>query len=270
MSFLPRVYVTLAFSVLAVFSAAAQILNVEKSRVEKDSSNYFTGKVGLDFSLFNRANTDEGPGQTDHYLGITGNGNIGYVSDENTYLLLASYNYVRLHGQPEVETGYIHGRVTLRRKKLVSYELYSQVQYDHNRGLEPRALVGAGVRFSVVRTNSLALHLGTGVMYEHERWLNAETNTYITKNLPKLSNYVSIRLPINPYLELNTIHYYQVGYDNGEDVVRHRISGDIAFTIKMTNRLQLSTSFSHTYENRPIVPIPKYLYSLTNGIQVTF
>ncbi|WP_205501462.1 DUF481 domain-containing protein [Rufibacter psychrotolerans] len=253
---------------LISLSAPAQILNVEKSRVERDSSHYFTGKAGLNLNLFNRAVGKEG--KTDHYIGLTGSGNIGYVSEHNTYLLLASYNYVRLKGETQVETGYVHGRVTFRRKERLSYETYAQGQYDYNRGLEFRALVGAGIRYTVVQKANIRFNLGTGVMYEHERWRNQEEDRYIKKDIPKLSNYASIRLPLNPYLELSTIHYYQVGYDQPAEMARHRFSGDISIVTKINNRFQLITNFSHTYENRPIVPIPNYLYSLTNGIQVSF
>ncbi|WP_207433576.1 DUF481 domain-containing protein [Sabulibacter ruber] len=257
-----------ATAFLLSFSVSGQILNVEKSRVDRDSSHYFTGKAGVNLNLFNRAVGVEG--RTDHYIGLTGTGNIGYVSEHNTYLLLASYNYVRLKGETQVETGYVHGRVTFRRQERLSYEAFTQAQYDYNRGLEFRALAGAGIRFTVVQKGDLRFNLGTGVMYEHERWRNMEEDRYIRKDIPKLSNYASIRLPLNPYLELSTIHYYQVGYDQPAGMARHRFSGDISIVTKINNRFQLVTNFTHTYENRPIVPIPNYLYSLTTGVQVSF
>jgi hypothetical protein len=249
-------------------SACAQILNVEKTRVERDSSHYFTGKLGLNLNLFNRPVGKEG--LTDHFIGLTGNGNIGYVSEQNTYLLLGSYNYVRLRGETQVETGYVHGRVTFHRQARLSYEAYAQTQYDYNRGLELRALVGAGIRYAVVRKENLRFYLGTSVMGEHERWHNLQENFYIRKDIPKLSTYASVRLPLNPYLELSSIHYYQVGYDQPASMWRHRFSGDFSVVMKINKWFQLTTNFSHTYENRPIVPIPSYLYSLTNGIQVSF
>ncbi|GGK88389.1 DUF481 domain-containing protein [Rufibacter glacialis] len=249
-------------------SASAQILNVEKARVDKDSSHYFTGKVGLNLNLFNRATSQEG--KTDHFLGLNGNGNIGYVSERNTYLLLASYNYVRLKGETQIETGSVHARVTFNRQDRLSYEAFSQAQYDYNRGLELRLLAGAGIRYAVVRKENIRFHVGTGLMYEHERWRHLEENRYIKKDIPKLSTYASVRLPLTPYLELSTIHYYQVGYDQPARMDRHRFSGDISIITKINSRFHLTTNFSHTYEGRPIVPIPNYLYSLTNGVQYSF
>ncbi|MFB9863128.1 DUF481 domain-containing protein [Rufibacter immobilis] len=268
MLFSPRTSLLAAFLFLCCISASGQILNVEKARVEKDSSGYFTGKLGLNLNLFNRATGHEGA--TDHYIGLTGSGNIGYVSENTTYLLLGSYNYVRLRGATQIETGYVHGRVTFNRKERLSYEAYAQAQYDYNRGLELRVLGGAGIRYALVQKENIRVHLGTGAMFEHERWHNLEEDRYIMKDIPKLSNYASVRLPLNPFLELNTIHYYQVGYDQPAGMTRHRFSGDISIVAKINNRFQLTTNYSHTYENRPIVPIPNYLYSLTNGIQLSF
>ncbi|WP_192822719.1 DUF481 domain-containing protein [Rufibacter sp. LB8] len=253
---------------LFVFRAPAQILNVEKVRVERDSSNYFTGKLGVNLNLFNRPVGREG--QTDHFIGLNGVGNIGYVSEHNTYLLLGSYNYVRLRGETQIETGYVHGRVTFQRKKRLSYEAFGQVQYDYNRGLELRALGGAGIRFAVVRKENIRFNVGTGLMYEHERWRNLQEDFYLKKHIPKLSNYASVRWPVNPFLEVSTIHYYQVGYDQPDGMMRHRFSGDVSVTMKINTRFQLVNTFSHSYENRPLVPIPNYLYSLNNGIQVSF
>jgi len=268
MSFAFRfLFLPLLFQLSAV-SAFAQILNVEKARVERDSSNYFTGKLGINLNLFNQPVGTEG--KTDNFIGLTGNGNIGYVSERNTYLLLGSYNYVRLRDETQVETGTVHGRVTFRRKERLAYETYGQLQYDYNRGLELRSLVGAGIRYNLVRTEDVRLHLGTGLMYEYERWRNLQENVYLNKHIPKLSNYVSIRLPLNPYLEFSTIHYYQFGYDQPGEVWRHRFSGDLSLTMKINTRFQLVTSFTHTFENSPVVPIPKYLYNLTNGLQVSF
>lgn len=249
-------------------SAEGQILNVEKARVERDSANYFTGKLGVNLNLFNRP--VGGEGETDHFLGITLNGNLGYVSEENTYLLLGSYNYVRLRGQTQVETGFVHGRVTFGRKGRLAYETYGQLQYDYNRGLEQRALVGAGIRYRLVQQENFRMNLGTGLMQEYERWRNIRENRYLEKNMPKLSSYVSVRLPLNPYLELSSIHYYQVGYDRPAQMARHRFSGDFSVIMKINARFQLITNFTHTYENRPVVRIPKYLYNLTNGLQVSF
>lgn len=268
MSFSLRASLFFSFFLIGQLPAFSQILNVEKTRVERDSSNYFTGKLGVNLNLFNRPVGTEG--KTDHFVGLTGNGNIGYVSENTTYLLLGSYNYVRLRGETQIETGYLHGRVTFNRKQQLSYETYGQLQYDYNRGLELRSLVGVGIRFRLVQSEDVRLNLGTGIMYEHERWHNFQEDRYIKKHIPKMSNYVSIRLPLNPYLELSSIHYYQFGYDQPDEMWRHRFSGDFSLTMKINNRFQLITSFNHTYENRPIVPIPSYLYNLTNGIQVSF
>jgi len=253
---------------LLTYQASAQILNVEKTRVERDSSHYFTGKAGLQLNLFNRPVGQEG--LTDHFIGVTGSGHLGYVSENNTYLLLGSYNYVRLRGETQVETGYVHGRVTFNRKARLAYEAYGQTQYDYNRGLELRALGGAGLRYAVIRKENLRFYVGSGLMYEHERWRQRPEGTYLLKHIPKASNYASVRLPLNPYLELSSIHYYQVGFDKPAGMWRHRFSGDFSVVMKINKWFQLTTNFSHTYENRPVVPIPSYLYSLSNGIQVSF
>lgn len=261
-------------SILSYPDANAQILNIERSRVERDSANYFTGKAGLNFSMFNR---NAGRDNPNNYLQFTFDGNIAYISARHSYLLLNYYNYLlvnydsRAQRNTVASTGYSHFRTNFLFRQPLSYELFVQVQADKARGLEFRNLAGGGIRYRLLRTKNSTIYVGTGVMHEHEEWESPEEETYlIISDLIRSTNYVSLKTKLNEYVSTEGIVYYQVGYADIIEKFRNRVSGDVTLQVKLTNRLNLRTNFNCTYEDEPIVPVTNFVYSISNGVQVQF
>ncbi|MEJ8756653.1 DUF481 domain-containing protein [Pontibacter sp. H259] len=251
----------------------AQILNIERARVEQDSSNYIIGKAGLNFSMFNR---NAGKNNPNNFLQLTFNGDVAYISAKHSYLFLNYYNYLLINYDNEVQrntvasNGFTHFRINLERKRKLSYELFTQLQTDKARGLDLRTLAGAGVRLALIRRESNNLYLGSGVMHEHETWQSPEEDKTIKSDLPKLTNYLSSKTTLNSHVTIEGIVYYQTGYDKSITTFRNRISGDTNLLFKLNNTLAFKTGFNCTYEDEPIVPVTRFVYAITNGIQLNF
>ena len=263
-----KLFVVFVAHLLLFNNAAAQILNVEKSRIKEDSSNYFLGNIGFSLSLYNR---DAGEDDPNSFIGLSGNGDFAYVAKKHSYLLINYINYTAIQDDPLVQTGYTHFRTNFYRKATFSNEVFTQYQYDLARGLDSRWLAGTGFRIKLVKSKNTDLIFGPGVMYEYEKWQSPiEGDPYRVAKLYKSTNYLSIRRKINDHIEFNAISYYQTGYDNSIDNFRHRVSGDVNLTISVTDKLSLLTTFNCTFENRPIVPVTKFIYSITNGLAYSF
>lgn len=253
----------------------AQIVNIEESRTGRDSSNYFAGKVGIDFSIFNQ---NAGKNQPNNYLQLTFDGDVAYNTPKHSYLLLNYFNYLLVNFNSEnqrntvAQQGYSHFRINLYRDRRLSYEFFTQAQLDKARGLDWRSLGGAYLRFRPMRHyQQVNVFLGTGFMHEHEEWRNPEQGNQLEiSNLLKSTSYVSAKFKIQDYLEANAITYYQVGYSKAINRFRNRISGDISLGVKVTKVLSFKTGFNCTYEDAPIVPVTKFVYTLTNGFVVQF
>lgn len=276
MHFLPR----FLFPVLVLLSGAfvstadAQILNIERSRVNRDTANYLTGKAGLDFSMFNR---NAGKDNPNNYLQLTFTGDLAYVSARHSYLLLNYYNYLLVNYDSKEQrntvasTGYSHFRANLLRQRRLSYELFVQLQADKARGLELRTLAGGGLRLALLREEGVRMYLGSGLMHEHEEWENPEQEGELqVSDLFKSTNYVSADIKFSDQVRTESIVYYQTGYDKTIGRFRNRVSGDITLHVKLTDTFSFRTSFSGTFEDRPVVPVTKFVYTITNGIQVQF
>jgi len=270
-----RIIAALCFSFCSLSAANAQILNIEKARVDQDSANYLTGKLGVNFSVYNQ---NAGKNNPNNYLQFTFDGNLAYVSSQNSYLLINNYNYLLVNFTSEEQrntvasTGYSHFRVNFLRKRRLSYELFAQIQADKARGLELRSLEGGGLRIAILRENDVNVYVGTGLMHEHEEWkdLGQEGVGYQIADLIKSTNYISTKVKLSEQLATEGIVYYQFGYDNNIERMRNRVSGNVSLDVKLNSKFSFRTSFSCTFEDRPIVPVTKFVYALTNGIQLQF
>ncbi|MBL3656678.1 DUF481 domain-containing protein [Fulvivirga sediminis] len=258
---------TLSFF-LITHLASAQILKVDKGSIDSDSSNYFMGSINIDFNLNNKSATAE---KNITYTGLEGSSDLVYVGNRHAYILINDISYIKSTGGPLISSGYTHFRINFLRKRKLSYESFSQVQYDNGRQMPFRFLQGAGIKIRLKKSGKNKIFMGIGAMYERENWNSLETEgKIISKNIWKTSNYITSKLTINENVDFNIIVYYQGGYDYDDEVFRHRVSGDAVLNIKLTDKLAFNTSFTAQYEDKPIIPINNFVYSLTNGFKFTF
>jgi hypothetical protein len=246
----------------------AQILKVDKGSIDVDSSGYFIGSIDANFNINNRSTTAE---QEVVFKGFDGSADLVYVSEKHAYILINNINYFTSTGGPLISTGYAHFRANFLRKKIMSYELFTQIQYDNGRNMPRRFLQGAGLKFNMMKSRKSELFIGIGIMHEQETWkLVKLDNQLIEKTIWKTSDYISAKIELNEFVDFNLITYYQGGYDNDSDVFRNRISGDAVLTVKFNDRLSFLTSFVAQYEDKPIININPWVYSLTNGLKWNF
>lgn len=261
----------ICFSLLCLFicrPAEAQILNVEKSRTKADSAHYFLGSVGINFNTNNRSINEKG--ETIVFIGLAADSDVAYISELHSFLLLTQFQYNATTDAPINSTGYGHFRINFLRKQKLSYETFTQLQYDQGRGMKSRWLGGSGIRYRFFDHENASLYAGTGVMYEREVWGYPLLEASRTINIWKSTNYLSSRIKITENANFNIIAYYQTGYDSEHDFFRHRISADANLLINLTSKLAFRATAGFAFENRPIVPVSKLVYSVMNGIQVSF
>lgn len=264
----PAVKLTLLFILLTFSQSYSQIVNIEKSRFEPDTSKYLLGKASLGMNLNNRGVINE---QTVTFLGINANTDLAFFSKKHTYMFINFYNYISNNGTALVSAGYSHFRIHFNIKNKMSYETYAQYQYDKPRGLNYRTLAGVGLRYTILKNKDMNLITGNGLFIEQEEWQSTNQELLIREVLfLKSNNYLSLRYNVNENLKFNSILYYQLGHDNAVNIFRHRLSGEANINVKMSKKISMKTTFISTYENQPVVPVKKYLYTILNGIEVNF
>jgi len=242
----------------------AQILKVDKGKLLLDSSRLFVGNIVMNFDIHNKSATSE---EEITFVGLKGTTDLVYLSKKHAYISINNIQYFKSTGGPLSSNGYSHFRINFLRINRLSYETFTQAQYDDGRNMPFRFLIGGGLRVRLNDSQKFSIHAGVGAFNEIEHWKNIATdNSIITKQIIKTSDYVGLSTTLNDYVSLMLTVYYQGGYDKKDDVFRNRISSDFQFKVKVTNKISLLTSLAFQYEDKPIIPIRQLVYSVNNGL----
>ena len=186
-----------------------------------------------------------------------------YREDENLFLFFNEINLVKADGEDFVNGGFQH----LRYNKIISekfrWEAFTQSQYNGVQKIDWRYLLGAGPRFTLLNTDSLAINTGVLTMFEYEQLkegLGSEATV-------RLSTYLSFKYDITKNMNLSSTTYYQPKVWNFKD---YRISNETTFNIGLTNKLSLKVIYTLVYDSRPAFEVPETIYNLKNAISYKF
>jgi hypothetical protein len=248
---------------LLTIPSHGQILNIEKTILEKDSLKSFIGNLTASFTLNNRSAAVDAPV---NLLGYNLKSNFAFFPGKHRISFINEFNYLKINENPFLNTGYQHIRMDFWKDRKVYPETFTQFQYDNFRGLFPRLIIGSAMRHRMIRNEKITFVFSVGGMYEFERWLHPNTSELIDIGLWKTTNYLLFRWQISKSADMNTINFFQTGYDRNAGVWRNRYSTEVNFNTQVTDRLSLTNTFSLGYEDKTIVPITKTIYSVTTGL----
>lgn len=259
---------SLLIFLLSGITGFGQILNIEKVRLDSlDKSNPFRISFESKFNLYNRSGAADDQAK---FVSFSNDLNAVLAPGKTSYVVLGNLAYTENNGGTILNNGYLHLRTNFNYQKTWSQEVYGQIQYDNFRGLTQRYLLGGGVRWKAIRVKKFDLILGSGPMYETEDWKIPESEDIEDVAFLKLSTYFIVRWDIAENVNFNTIFYYQVGYDQGIDAARNRISSTTNFNFKISKHLAFTTTISMAYEDKPIIPITRFIYGVENGLTLVF
>lgn len=247
--------------------AVGQILNIERARLQPDSMKIVETKFTAGLNIFNRSAAENAPV---NLIGFNVSLNSIYQQDKNAFMLLSKFDYLKINEDVFLNFGYIHGRVNFLRSEELNFEIFTQYSYDNFRGLDGRIILGGGLRYRIMEKENTNLILGVGGFYEKEKWQIPDSENIINVRLPKNSNYLSFRATINENIDLNMIVYYQTGYDPGIGKFRNRYSNFTVLNTTITKQLSFLNSFEISYEDKPVVPVTKVVFSFNTGISLNF
>jgi Protein of unknown function, DUF481 len=262
--------VALALLLLISYGTAhSQILRVDKNHLESDSAGYFALSAEANFSLDNRSVS---PDEKLVYTRLSSKADVLFVSKRHAYILINSIEYQSSSNATPFSTGYTHFRINFRRQHTLSYETYAQLQYDEVRRMRMRTLAGGGIRFTAIDEDGVDIHIGSGVMYEVEKWREIENDptSDFYKEMPKLSNYLGVEFTLSKHVDLNLWGLYQVGYDSQDDITRNRYALEASLNFIVSKRVIWINRFTYFYDAQPVIPINPAFYQIVNGLRITF
>jgi hypothetical protein len=249
------------------FFAHAQILNIERYRLEKDTTKNLLIKATAGLSLYNRSAAVDAPV---NLFGYKWDINSMYHTGKHALIFVSNFDYLKINDNDFLNFGLIHGRAIYNMEKKLNYESYVQYSFDNFRGLAPRWIFGGSFRDRLINSEKITFVLGIGLLYENETWLHPIDKNDVNVDFVKSSNYASLRWTINDYVDLNMVQYYQVGYDKNIKALRNRFNGTVNLNTKISNHFSFTNSFEYSFEDKPIVPITRFIFAFRSGISFDF
>lgn len=244
---------------------SAQILNMEKLRMEQDTAKNLLAKAVVGLTANNRSGAEDEPA---HLFAFNFDINLMYYPGKHAYILVSKFDYLRVNEEGVMNYGYLHGRSNFLRERKFNYETFVQYSFDNARGLDTRWIFGGGLRHDIFKTDKTTLLIGVGGMFETEKWRYPKTDRLLQVDMFKSSNYLSLQSAINDYVDLNLVNYYQTGFDGAIEGFRNRFTVSLILNAKLTDKLSLTNSFDLAYEDKPIIPITQLIYTLKTGISI--
>jgi len=259
----------LLLSILINGPITGQILRLDKNHLESDSAGYLALAAEASFSLDNRSVS---PSEKLVYTRLYSKADLLYVSNRHAYILINSIEYQSSSNATPFSTGFTHFRVNFRRQHKVSYETYAQLQYDEVRRMQLRTLAGGGVRFTAIDEEGFDVHLGSGLMYEIEKWraVENEPSSDFYKAIPKLSNYIGVEFELSKHVRLNLWGLFQTGYDDQDQLWRNRYAVEVALNFIVSKRVIWLNRFAYFYDAQPVIAINPAFSQLMNGLRINF
>lgn len=243
--------------------AFAQILNLEKYRVDGDSLKNYAMNFNGSLTLNNRSAAEDNPVDL---FGYNFSLHAVYTPKKHSYIFIGHRNFLRINENPFLNFGYLHARINFYRKNRLNFEVFTQLSDDNFRGLNPRFLTGSALRYRILDKSDSELILGTGAFLERERWFHPQEGSRVIITLVKSTTNFVFRHKFSPTFHVNGVVFYQFGYDPSISKIRNRYSADININSKITRRLNLTNHFDFSYEDKPVVPITRFIFSFRTGV----
>lgn len=244
-----------------------QILNLENYRIDGDSLKKYAVNFNGAFNTNNRSAAEDSPV---NLLGFNFSLHGIYQPKKHGYIFITHRNFLQINNSPFINFGFIHTRVNFLRKNQLNYEVFLQLSDDNFRGLKPRGIVGGGLRYRIIDTDTTDLILGVGGIYEYENWTHPLNETIYITQFVKSSLNLLFRYSASEKVYIKSVIYHQTGFDQTIKRFRNRYNGTFTVNTKITKRLSFTNHFDFSYEDRPIVPITKFIFSYRFGIGIDF
>lgn len=257
-------------SCMLIGSLPAQVVNTEKLRRDQKTQGWF-----FDAELTFGA-TRNTAGQTLRFGTRT---RLEYLHGKHKYLLAGQANVTQFlnvdvpGSVPKNFTNmrFIHLRYNYSMSKRITWEAFSQAQFNQIQLIRLRWLTGTGPRIQLLQTDSSRLYLGLIYMYEYEEEFLRTTEPRPTEiddinRDHRLSTYISASYRKSDAFVIDHITYFQ---PNLTELADFRISSETTLTVTLTQKVSLKTYFQYIYDTRPPDPaVPLTMYQLSTGLSL--
>lgn len=235
-----------------VMNGQAQVVNIEGRRFQNDTVPW-TGYADLRFNVADN---------TQRSLSFGLGGAVQHIRGKHRWFFINDLSLSRVENNDFLNTGFQHLRYNYARDKRWTGEAFVQTQYNKPLLLDQRFTIGAGPRLRVVNGKAVKTHVGTALMYEHER-LTGGART----DAGRSSSYLSATACLGPIADLTAVVYYQPKLFDASD---HRIALESGFLLRLADRYTFESRLNLLQDTGQPPGVPALTYTWNNRFGFRF
>lgn len=185
------------------------------------------------------------------------------LKKKNEYNFFGGYTFQSASGSEIQNSGFLHFRHNYKLStKLKTFEFF-QIQNNNVLLLKERIVFGAGLRYSFIKKDSLAMDMELGLMRELEKLDkdNLLENESDSKKNYRITYVNSFKWKLSKSISINNVVYYQPNIKSFNDF---RILNDLNFIVSITDHISFITNLNTRFDNKP----PGALESVDNSVRV--
>ena len=251
--------------VLAIFflKANSQILTIDKTDTAAyQKQTVIKGNVALSF---------EADQQKKLLLDATNALDLQLQHARELLILAGSYRFTYNDGEDFLNAGYLHLRWRHNYKNTWQPESFFQYQWDNARGMLHRFVGGENFRYNFWHKKEWEISVASA-MYENETWnyRGADSTKFtghpadiITHPL-KSSNYIRWEGKLSSISNVSCVVFYQTPFRH--IFQQYRLASNFKLDVSVANHLDLTIALNGFYDSKPLVPINKFYYNLSNSV----
>lgn len=233
-------------------SATAQIVRIDNNLIRTDSSRL---QASIDLNMHLVRNNQQ-------FFQLSSGTQLSFTKQRHTFISMNEIRLILAGSDNFDNRGFQHLRYRIRQDSVLSWEVFSQIQFDQVLNIRLRLLNGAGPRIQLLRKTKNRFFLAAIYMYEYEE----EIGTGRINRQHRKSSYLTYARDFKRS-QLHFICYYQPDLTAWKD---YRISSSLSWSILLGPNLRFNVIGELTYDSRPVAGVTDLIYAFTNGFSWTF
>jgi hypothetical protein len=243
----------------------AQVFNVDREVVPDSSYGKWAFAAGVSLA------TDK---QKSNISNLSSNLEIDRFLNNNYLLIAALKNDAVLVGDDAIQNeGLAHIRFRDRDSRKISWEAYVQYQWNGAWGMDHRIVMGNNLRFKFLEKRKADLYFATGIFQEWEKWnwsgvkqeLVPANPLPLRRNMFRLNEYLKYAIKLNDQVDISTVSYLQFPLKG--IFLQPRWHFDANLFLHVGKHLSFTVSWNHVIDKNRLVPIDKFYYGFSTGLQ---
>lgn len=239
--------------IMAGLCASGQVLNIEQQRIITDTTGW-SGTAGFSSSLTKNSST---------LLSINMKDHVQYKTDSALYLMFLDYGLTKSKESDFDNAGTLHFRYNYKIRPFLTFEAFTQGQFNKLLNVRFRWLTGAGPRIKAVGKKNFRVYTAALYMYEYEE---VEAPNFFNRD-HRLSCYISTTWKHKSGTVVTNTLYYQPLLRSFSD---YRVFNQFDLSFRITKNLSFTTSWRYFFDSNPPQNVVHSTQFLSNGITYKF